>query len=106
MLKIVLFPIIGSTDFFSKRCRRSVRLLLPKGVDDNDSGRADFADAKLADDAGDVAAAAVARFIHHLHHCLRLPTAGCRSPLVCLGPAQSFWPDFTGIPVRTRVPVL
>ena len=32
-----------------------------QGVDDNDSRRADFADIELADDAGDIAAAAVAR---------------------------------------------
>jgi hypothetical protein len=32
-----------------------------RGVDDNDSRRADFADIELADDAGDIAAAAVAR---------------------------------------------
>ncbi len=31
------------------------------GVDDGDGGRADFSDAELADDAGDIATVAVAR---------------------------------------------
>jgi hypothetical protein len=31
-VKIDLFPIIGSTDFFPKRCRQSVRLLLRNSI--------------------------------------------------------------------------
>jgi hypothetical protein len=52
----------------SRRCRRQkgaprVRRGRRWGVDDDDGGRADFADAEIADDAGDVAAAAVARVL-------------------------------------------
>ncbi len=43
------------------RVRRGRRRRRWEGVDNDDGGRADFADAKLADDAGDVAAAAIAR---------------------------------------------
>jgi len=42
------------------RVQRGRRLRRCEGVDDDDGG-ADFADAELADDTGDVAAAAVAR---------------------------------------------
>ena len=43
------------------RVRRGQRWRRCEGVDDDNGGRADSADAELADDAGDVAAAAVAR---------------------------------------------
>jgi hypothetical protein len=45
------------------RVRRGRRRRRCEGVDDDDGGRADFAKAELADDAGDVAAAAVARVL-------------------------------------------
>jgi len=43
------------------RIRRGQRRRQCEGVDNNDGGHADFADAELVDDAGDVAAAVIAR---------------------------------------------
>ena len=43
------------------RVRRGRQRRRCEGVDNGDGGRADIADAELADDVGDVAAAAVAR---------------------------------------------
>ena len=55
-----------------------------EGVDNNDGGRTDFADAELAEDARDVAAAAVARDLardleaDEKEEASLAPPAGCR----------------------------